>query len=280
MVILYGHISKVECLPAATALEDVWLALDMIPRFRWRWERKDVNGGHPLIAKLAEHIMGVRPHDIVPPNNSILFPELDWDETKSPSIKSLHTTPTMSSTGYNSSGIFGPHPRSSFNSMNVMSRSNSGGSTPVKQLADMPDKLFYPFFPEAQVSTIPAAISSDPAVSVPTTSNGGDTSQLLKAVAAAQDGYGGQSYMEDNENGDGHHNHGVVWMPNNMVCQSVYTFPLMLTLCFSPFLGICPVMLLEPHKKCGPHSSSSISFQLRLLHMQNIFFVFLSATTS
>ncbi|KAF8876723.1 hypothetical protein BD779DRAFT_1613239 [Infundibulicybe gibba] len=52
MVILYGHMSKCDKLPRHTALEDVWLALDMLPRFRWRWERKDFNGGHPLIAKL------------------------------------------------------------------------------------------------------------------------------------------------------------------------------------------------------------------------------------
>ncbi|EEB98221.1 hypothetical protein MPER_02314, partial [Moniliophthora perniciosa FA553] len=45
MVILYGH---------------VWLAIDMLPRFRWRWERKDVAGGHPLIARLAERVMEVK----------------------------------------------------------------------------------------------------------------------------------------------------------------------------------------------------------------------------
>jgi hypothetical protein len=34
-------------------IEDVWMALDILPHFRWRWERKDLNGGHPLIFKLA-----------------------------------------------------------------------------------------------------------------------------------------------------------------------------------------------------------------------------------
>ena len=37
MVILYGHMSVVDKLPLQVALEDVWMALDMLPSFRWRW---------------------------------------------------------------------------------------------------------------------------------------------------------------------------------------------------------------------------------------------------
>ncbi len=84
MVILYGHMSKCDKLPRHTALEDVWLALDMLPRFRWRWERKDVNGGHPLIAKLAETC----PRSQSPPSRtchpSCPLSEADWDEDTVP----------------------------------------------------------------------------------------------------------------------------------------------------------------------------------------------------
>ncbi|KAE9403609.1 hypothetical protein BT96DRAFT_917383 [Gymnopus androsaceus JB14] len=40
-------------------MEDVWLALDMLPRFRWRWETGSgaSAGTNPLIAKLAEIVM-------------------------------------------------------------------------------------------------------------------------------------------------------------------------------------------------------------------------------
>ncbi|KAF9067239.1 hypothetical protein BDP27DRAFT_1329223 [Rhodocollybia butyracea] len=40
-------------------MEDVWLALDMLPRFRWRWETGNGSSGgtNPLIAKLAEKVM-------------------------------------------------------------------------------------------------------------------------------------------------------------------------------------------------------------------------------
>ncbi|KDR76395.1 hypothetical protein GALMADRAFT_481013 [Galerina marginata CBS 339.88] len=223
MVILYGHISKVECLPPATALEDVWFALDMIPRFRWRWERKDVNGGHPLIAKLVEHVMGVNLHTVVPHNKSILIPELDWDENKSPtSAKSQHSTPTLSSApaGYNTAATnnaYGPHSRSinGLGGANPMNRSNSGGSTPPdnKQLVDMPDKLFYPFFPEAQVATMPAVpVPGTANPSVPTPTNGQDYTQLLKTVAAAQGEYGPQAYSDERNAAEAQQE--MVWMSN------------------------------------------------------------------
>ncbi|KAJ7284836.1 hypothetical protein C8J57DRAFT_1709180 [Mycena rebaudengoi] len=67
MVILYGHMSNCERLPRQTAIEDVWLALDMLPRFRWRWERKDFNGGHPLIFELASHHTSPTPTNAYPP---------------------------------------------------------------------------------------------------------------------------------------------------------------------------------------------------------------------
>ncbi|KIK62367.1 hypothetical protein GYMLUDRAFT_41790 [Collybiopsis luxurians FD-317 M1] len=74
MVILYGRMSKCdEGIPGLSdgegsesgsnavriLMEDVWLALDMLPKFRWRWETgSGTNAGtNPLIAKLAQKVM-------------------------------------------------------------------------------------------------------------------------------------------------------------------------------------------------------------------------------
>jgi hypothetical protein len=155
MVILYGHMSKVECLPFNTALEDLWLALDMLPRFRWRWERKDMNGAHPLIARLAEKVMNVNLREITPTGNPVLRSEPAWDEdsTNVSPVRSHHSTPTVtapSSTYGSSAGgpvIYGPHPRP----MNGDGQKSSAGSTPPdSQLVDVPTDLFYPFYPEAE----------------------------------------------------------------------------------------------------------------------------------
>lgn len=79
MVILYGHMSSCKMLTRQQALEDVWMALDMLPRFRWRWERKDLNGGHPLIAKLAEKVFDAPLHQAGPTSPPMLMPELEWN---------------------------------------------------------------------------------------------------------------------------------------------------------------------------------------------------------
>ncbi|KAI0350042.1 hypothetical protein OH77DRAFT_1593837 [Trametes cingulata] len=79
MIILYGHMSHCERIPKQTALEDVWMALDMLPSFRWRWEGKDVSGGHPLIAKLAEKVLDVNLHQVAPTGAPMLLSEQDWD---------------------------------------------------------------------------------------------------------------------------------------------------------------------------------------------------------
>ncbi|KAI0027406.1 fungal-specific transcription factor domain-containing protein, partial [Vararia minispora EC-137] len=79
MVILYGHMSRCEALSKQVALEDVWMALDMLPSFRWRWERKDNNGGHPLIARLAEKVLEVNLRQAGPTAQPVLIPEINWD---------------------------------------------------------------------------------------------------------------------------------------------------------------------------------------------------------
>lgn len=79
MVILYGHMSRCDVIPKQTALEDVWMALDMLPSFRWRWEGKDLSGGHPLIAKLAEKVLDANLHQVAPTGAPMLLSEQDWD---------------------------------------------------------------------------------------------------------------------------------------------------------------------------------------------------------
>ncbi|OBZ78119.1 Regulatory protein CAT8 [Grifola frondosa] len=79
MVILYGQMSRSAALPRQVALEDVWMALDMLPSFRWRWERRDPSGAYPLIARLAERVLDVHLHQVAPTCAPVLLPERDWE---------------------------------------------------------------------------------------------------------------------------------------------------------------------------------------------------------
>ena len=97
MVILYGHMSRCDRIPRQIALEDVWMALDMLPSFRWRWERKDVKQpGHPLIAKLAEKVLDVNLHQVAPTGAPMLLSEQDWDgeNIRSPKPGAVPQPPT------------------------------------------------------------------------------------------------------------------------------------------------------------------------------------------
>ncbi|KAF9466465.1 hypothetical protein BDZ94DRAFT_1212491 [Collybia nuda] len=201
MVILYGHMSKCDILPRHTALQDVWLALDMLPRFRWRWERKDFNGGHPLIAKLAERVMEVNLQQVGPVTHPSLLCEPEWDEdiAMSPVPKSQQSTPTLSASGYPNGTMYGPQPRSMNGNANGNGVGNagstSGGSTPPDgQLMDVPTQLFYPFYPETQaVFSIPPPAPGGTSASAP----GREYRHLLEAAAAAQDNsYGCQSSQD------------------------------------------------------------------------------------
>ncbi|KAJ7573922.1 fungal-specific transcription factor domain-containing protein [Mycena floridula] len=136
MVILYGHMSKCDRLPKHTALEDVWLALDMLPRFRWRWERKDANGSHPLIAKLAERVMDTNLHTVSPTTHPVLLSEPEWDDVMSP-----QQTPT---TAYaHSPVVYGPR-------MDPTVQTN--GKIMDKNMLEVPANLFYPFYPENNIN--------------------------------------------------------------------------------------------------------------------------------
>lgn len=237
MVILFGHMSQCDVLPHQTALEDLWMALDMIPRFRWRWERKDAAGGHPLIARLVERVMNVDLHTIGPASHPVLISEPEWDEEgfNSPRTKTNITVmggpvpapPVSSPVSNANTGVYGHVAMGGPNVSpgtygTVVVRGPLNGSAgpsgmsnhvgpngpprtvtpPHKRLVDIPSNLFYPFYPEAQVSSdvlqgTGASSSSQP----PDGSSGpiggparvavgrgqSDYSQMLAAVAAVQD---------------------------------------------------------------------------------------------
>lgn len=196
MVILFGHMSKVEILPRQTALQDLWMALDMIPRFRWRWERRDAAGGHPLIARLVERVMNVDLHSIGPATHPVLIPEADWDEdcTPSPRANSSQTTPPIQNATYGQSNavpyVGVPRPLNGGTAMGHIGPNavNVNTNTPGKRLVDVPAGLFYPFFPEAPVNQEVLQGNGHPPLAAQNESHSGhDYSHLLAAAAAAQD---------------------------------------------------------------------------------------------
>ncbi|EIW84129.1 hypothetical protein CONPUDRAFT_135691 [Coniophora puteana RWD-64-598 SS2] len=209
MVILYGHMSHCERLSRQVMIEDVWMALDMLPRFRWRWDRKDMNGVHPLISKLAEMVLEVNLRSVEPPKDPVLLSELDWDEgmLSSPSMapQSMHTqnTPPMPPTFKVESSPYAPQPQP-----------GSQGGTPGKpmpgtptlpgggeRLAEIPANLFYPFYPENPMGSIGPNQSSSASSTLSNGENNGgshDYQQLLAAAAAQQEAgfrYPPEAYM-------------------------------------------------------------------------------------
>ncbi|OBZ72675.1 putative transcriptional regulatory protein C1F7.11c [Grifola frondosa] len=115
---------------AMIALEDVWMALDMLPSFRWRWERKDLNGGHPLIAKLAEKVLDVHLHLVAPTCAPMLLSERDWESSSPLGPGHSPSTPMME------------QPRAAH-------ERRAGERGGHEALPDVPNALFYPFFPAA-----------------------------------------------------------------------------------------------------------------------------------
>ncbi|KAK2463468.1 hypothetical protein APHAL10511_004554 [Amanita phalloides] len=201
MVILYGQTSKCDCLPKNAALEDIWLALDMLPRFRWRWERKDANGSHPLIAKVAERVLEVNLQTVHPEPvaNPILLPEPKWEEyVASPPVLSQHPTPIISASstqyGAHSSATtnmasYGPHPRP-VDGPGVV----KGDTTPPeKSMGHFPTPLFFPFFPEAVMPANHGTGSSN--------SSPGYQEYLAVAATTQDSSYGNhsvpESYIDD-----------------------------------------------------------------------------------
>lgn len=151
MVILYGHMSDCHRIPHQVALEDVWMALDILPSIRWRWERKDLNGGHPLIARLAEKILAVNLHQVGPPSHPVLLSEPDWeqDAAKMASISTPKLGHSPRSVGSAPGSGSGGGSSTYGNGFNGQGTPKAGYSQqPSGHLADVPTGLFYPFFPE------------------------------------------------------------------------------------------------------------------------------------
>ncbi|KAI0297275.1 hypothetical protein B0F90DRAFT_1819450 [Multifurca ochricompacta] len=221
MVILFGHMSRCDSLTRQVALEDVWMALDMLPSFRWRWERREMNGSHPLIATLAEKVLGVNLHQVGPSSHPVLMPELDWDLEGTGSPVTTHTTTSTSALGtantsytHNNMGTpsfpgsppIGPAvpapPRLLVSGANNGTNASSHVET---KLAEVPPNLFYPFYPEgpqtqarttgSMTSSSAAAAAAVAAAAAAAGANGsgnGDYTQLLAQAAAAAQQPAGQ----------------------------------------------------------------------------------------
>jgi hypothetical protein len=211
MVILFGHMSRCDSLTRQVALEDVWMALDMLPSFRWRWERRETNGSHPLIATLAEKVLGVNLRQAGPSSHPVLLPELDWDMEGTGSPVATHTAASTPSLGngtytHGTSGTptfpgsppIGPAVPASQRALNSGAGNGNGGGVETK-LAEVPVNLFYPFYPDGPqmqtrsantMSSTSAAVAAVAAVAAtasgdPNGNGGGDYTQLLAQAAAA-----------------------------------------------------------------------------------------------
>ncbi|KAG9039449.1 hypothetical protein FRB95_010738 [Tulasnella sp. JGI-2019a] len=103
MVIIYGIISKCDALPYARAREDICSALHIVPLFRWRWNRKDSHGSHPLIVSLAKKVFGADVLSVAGPlGPPILIPEWDW-------TTGMMSEPSMMSPSRDGVGLSGGH---------------------------------------------------------------------------------------------------------------------------------------------------------------------------
>lgn len=223
MVILYGHMSKCDRLSRQIAVEDVWMALDMLPRFRWRWERKDMTGGHPLIAKLAETVLEVNLHQVGPPSHPFLLSEQDWESdsgilsptSSSGSVhgsQSQHSPPKVSHTTFSGPG-YAPPSGGNDGAHSHTPPGKMGPSTPPdKKLADMNPNLFYPFYMDGNQQSIGNNGQGN------TVNANGDVNELLAAASAAvqpMGSYGGQTHdaymLEEKDSGNMAHG-GQMWM--------------------------------------------------------------------
>jgi len=262
MVVLFGHMSRCEALPRQVALEDVWMALDMLPSFRWRWERKELNNSHPLIATLAEKVFGVNLRQAGPSSHPVLMPEQDLDLEGTSSPIATHTTastPSLSNTTYThgASGTpafpgsppIGPAIPTTSRAHVPGAAGGSGGSAngPVEsKLAEVPVNLFYPFYPDhAQTQArnpgaMPASVvgaASAAAATTPGTngtaavSGGADYSQLLAQAAASHrpagqwGGSGQESYMLEEKDVGPMSGAMGMWMPDQRTMQGYVIAP-------------------------------------------------------
>lgn len=206
MVILYGHMSNSKRLPKEVVIQDIWMALDVLPRMRWRWERKDVNGEHPLIANLAERVLDINLREVVPSGDHImLLSEQDWDSDASlmsPSMavqKQEQMTPVMPNTPFPVHDTY-PHNRGPLANDPMNGLANDTPPDGKQQLMEVPPGLFYPFFPERKLG---GGRNGPPQ----------DFNELLAAVGAQTSG----SYLPDpyitEEDASATHSRIQMWIP-------------------------------------------------------------------
>jgi hypothetical protein len=208
MVILYGHINKSMRLHKNVVVQDIWMALDVLPRMRWRWQRKDTNGEHPLIANLAERVLEVNLREVVPSGDQMLLPEQDWDSDASLMSPSMATnkqeqmTPVMADAQFPAHGTnYAQSTRGPAPSNGPRNGSRHDNHSDNKPLMEVPSGLFYPFFPERKL----APVRNGPPQ---------DFSEMLAAAGAQAGGpYGQDSYAMDDDVAVSHS--GVqMWMPS------------------------------------------------------------------
>lgn len=203
MVILYGYMSKSGGLEKSVVVQDIWMALDVLPRMRWRWQRKDVNGEHPLITNLAEKVLEINLRDVVPSGDHMLISEHDWDsEVPVPPMggpaKQEHGTPVMNNaSSFPAKGGYSAHTSRGA----LMGGLRVAEPESKQQLLELPSNLFYPFFPERKVDH-----------------RAQDFNQLLAAANAQSGGYDGYSLEEE-----GHIAHPSGWIgPVRVLPASCY----------------------------------------------------------
>jgi len=221
MVILYGHMSNSKRLHRDVVIQDIFMALDVLPRMRWRWERKDVNGEHPLIANLAERVLNINLREVVPSGDHImLLSEQDWDSDTSllsPSMavqKQEQMTPVMANTPFPAHDTsYGTHSRGPLSSNDPMNGlTNDAPSDGKQQLMEVPAGLFYPFFPERKVG---GGRNGPPQ----------DFNELLAAAGAQAGGsYGPDTYILE-EDASATHSGIQMWIPPNMQRGTPYPIP-------------------------------------------------------
>lgn len=94
-----------------------------------------MNGGHPLIEKLAEKVLSIDLKEVKASGTPVLIPEEDW-EASSPTIGSMSPPPRLSP----------KQTRSTFGPYGAGTNPNEGASG--KMLAEVPPMWFWPVDPQ------------------------------------------------------------------------------------------------------------------------------------
>ncbi|KIY51149.1 hypothetical protein FISHEDRAFT_71439 [Fistulina hepatica ATCC 64428] len=144
LILLYGVVSPPPALPEETVACDIAMALEIIPHIRWRWERKDLGGAHPQLAKLAANILKRPLSDIIPPSSSL--DSIVWPQSNSAGCGVLINEPSWLG-GSPKPAVPGASPPGLPGRIELASHISK----------DFPASVFYPFYPEQDAGTNPAA---------------------------------------------------------------------------------------------------------------------------